>query len=144
MKACSHFVVLGTLLGIALAAIYGFFYKPLTVGLSNMPTGIDAELSKNLGNHLMSRFTFFKTGDFEAPGNIWTQPKHNAQRLSIYGVTNLENQEEIIAAVRSWQSTNRSVKEISIGFYDRVSGRSQYGEVLPKEPLCRVSIELGR
>jgi hypothetical protein len=142
MKARWHLVVLGMLLGIALAAIYGFVYKPLTIALHDMARGSDAEQSNNLANHLMSRFPFFKVGDFDNPGNIRVQPKHNAQRLSLYGVTNSESQEEIISAVRGWQGTNRSVEEISIRFYDRVNGRSPYGEVLPKEPFCVVSVEI--
>lgn len=144
MKARWHLVVLGMLLGIALAAIYWCVYKPLTMALHSMPMGSDVEQSNLLGKQLMSRFPYIKPGDFDAPSNMWLQPERNALRLSLYGFTNLESQEEIISAVRSWQSTNRSLNKISICFYNRVNGRSQYGELLPKEPLCVVSVELGR
>lgn len=144
MKAHFHLLVLGMLLGIALAAFYGFVYKPFTMALHNMPSGSDVEQSNNLVKHLVNGFHFIKVGDENSPSMMYAKPGRNSVRLNLYGITNSETQEEIISAVRGWQSTNRSLKEISIRFYGRANGRSQYGELLPKEPLCIVSVELAR
>jgi len=135
---------LGMLLGIAMAAFYGLGFKPFTIALHNMARAQDVEQCNILVNHLVNRFPFFKPADDNAPSTMYTLPERNALRLYLYGVTNSESQDEIISVIRSWQSTNRSLDKISVRFYGSASGSSQYGERLPKEPLCTVSVELPR
>ena len=137
-------LILGILLGIALSAFYGFVYKPFTTALHHMACGPDVEQSNNLVNGISMRFPFIKVGDDSSPSTMYAQPGRNSTRLYLYGITNSTTQEEIISSVRNWQSTNRSLAEISIRFYGRASGRSQYGELLPKEPLCVVSVQIAQ
>jgi len=135
-------IILGMLLGIALSAFYGFVYRPAMVGLHHKAWGSDVEQSNNLVNSITTGFPFIKVADDSSPSTMYAQPGRNSTQLFLYGVTNAGVQEKIISLVRDWQSTNRSLGELSIRFYGRASGRSQYGELLPKEPLCVVTVQI--
>jgi len=133
--------LLGILLGISLAAFYGFFIRPFSESLSHMAHGDDAERSNQLGAHLTQTFPFMEEGNEQAPAFFFANPSRHATRLFLYGVTNLKTQAELISAVRAWQNTNPSLTQVTIHFFDRATGRSAFGEILPKEPLGTVTVE---
>jgi hypothetical protein len=135
---------LQVLLGFALSALYGFVYKPAIAALHRKAWGPDVELSNNLVGSIATGFPFIKAVDDNSPWTIYAQPARNSTQLLLYGVTNLETQNKIVSLVRDWQSTNRSMAEISVRFYNRARGRSQYGELLPKEPLCIVLVQVAQ
>ncbi|HLP76360.1 MAG TPA: hypothetical protein VK327_05515 [Candidatus Paceibacterota bacterium] len=140
MKSRWFYLIIGMLLGIALAATYTGLYKPFTVALHNMATGPDAERSNNLVEFLTNNVPAIKVGDAPSTSTVTTIPRRNSTQLNLYGVTNSKAQFEVVSTVRQWQSTNTSMKEVSICFYDRVIGRSEYGELLPKDPFCKVTV----
>ena len=50
---------------------------------------------------------------------IYCEPFRNSAQLTVYGVTNMERQEEVLSAAREWEATNPIVSKVGVRFYER-------------------------
>jgi hypothetical protein len=101
-------------------AFYEFFFKPFNASLHNIAWAEDAEQSNNLWRFVTNRVAFDgkSVNDPNQPPMYWDAFRNSA-RLDIYGVTNLDRQEQVLLAVKDWQTTNRNMAKLQVRFYER-------------------------
>jgi len=103
-----------------LVAFYQFFFKPFSASLHNIPCAEDAEQARNLCGFVISQVTFDgKSADDTNQPPIYWDPFRNSARLDVYGVTNIEKQDQVLMAVRTWQTTNQNMAKLQVRFYER-------------------------
>jgi hypothetical protein len=136
MKLPSSNQITALVVLVCLAAFYFFIFRPFNSALHHMATGRDAEQGSSLGRYVLSKVTIDgkSSSDTNAPP-VEMQPSRNSVRLDFFGVTNSDRQEQIISAVKDWQTTNQNMAKLWVRFYQPEKARGQYGQHI--EPLLR-------
>jgi hypothetical protein len=136
MKRPSRNQITILILFVCFIAFYQFFLKPLNHALRNMATGRDAEQASSLWNYVSQKVKLDeKSLLYTNEPPIYALPSRNSVRLDIFGMTNSDRQEQILTAVKDWQTTNRSVEKLCVRFYEPEKARGKYGQNL--ETLLR-------
>ena len=93
-------------------------------------------------------FEVKSTTDSRGPA-FYITPLRNSAKLSVYGVTNTEEQDELLMVVKTWQTTNQNMSTLNVRFYEGenwsrytneqsfVSGASRLPEVLLREVVVK-------
>ena len=122
-KVSPHCLAITMLVICCLGAFYLFVLRPIDLVLRRLPTAADTQLGQNLGQYVTRRLHF--DGDsvttLRQP-RISCSPHRNSATLFVYGVTDPALQQDLLAAVRDWQATNRNMTTLSVRFYDREHG----------------------
>jgi hypothetical protein len=101
-------------------AFYEFFFKPFSASLHNMPWGEDAERSRNLWVFVTNQIAFNgKSANDSSQPPIYCNPFRNSAQLDVYGVTNIEKQDQVLMAVKTWQTTNQNMAKLQVRFFER-------------------------
>ena len=84
-----------------------------------MPWGEDAEQARNLCGFVISQVAFDgkSANDTNHPPIYW-DPFRNSARLDVYGVTNIEKQDQVLMAVKTWQTTNQNMAKLQVRFFE--------------------------
>ena len=104
--------------------------------MQNTPTGRDAEQAFSLSRYVVSKVAFGEkslANSNEPP--VYVRPGRNSARLEVYGFMNSGRQEQILSAVKDWQTTNQNMAKLSVRFYEREKPRVEHGQLI--EPLFR-------
>jgi hypothetical protein len=104
---------------ICIVLAYQFIIKPANITLNNMARGNDAEESNKLGRHIEKQAVF--TGKPATNSDdrwFYITPRRNAARITVYGMTNTEPQEQLLSAVKEWQTTNQHLAKLEVLFYE--------------------------
>jgi hypothetical protein len=121
---------------VCLVAFYFFIFRPFNTALHHMATGRDAEEGSSLLHYVVSKVDIDgKSLSFTNEPPVEMQPSRNSVRLDFFGVTNSDRQEQIISAVKDWQTTNQNMVKLWVRFYEPEKARGQYGQHV--EPLLR-------
>lgn len=125
MKPSPLFWLAILIAAVCLSAFYILWVRPLATSLQRIPMADDAERSRSLWLYVTNRVHFYgRSADDPNMPPLYCNPFRNSAQLIVYGVTNADRQEEILAAVRAWQATNPIVTNIDVRFFERENWRS--------------------
>jgi len=97
---------------------------PFIKVVQNIPTGVDAERSYDLWVYVTNHVHFDGRSVINPDKpSVFSSPRHNSTRLDIYGVTNMERQDEILSVARQWRATNPIVATIEVRFFEQENWR---------------------
>jgi hypothetical protein len=131
------------------AVFYQFICKPFNRALKTIATGADAERCGRLGRYITNQFAFEKIISSNPDGRpFYTSPSRNAARFVVYGITNSERQDELLTALKDWQTTNQDMAKLTVRFYERENWRAftneqrgySGGERLPEVVLREITL----
>ena len=113
-----------------LGAFYLFVLRPIDLSVRRFPTAADAQQSQNLDQYVTNRLHLDDgTVTRHPPPRISWSAHRNSTTLFVYGVTDPAIQQDLLAAVRDWQATNRNMTTLAVRFYDH-----EHGSPLTNEP----------
>jgi len=116
-------------------ALYEFIIKPFNASMDNMAWGEDAAQARNLCGFVISQVTFDgkSVKEPDQPPIYWC-PFRNSAQLDVYGVTNIEKQDQVLTAVKAWQTTNQNMAKLQVRFFERENWKQitneQSGDVI--------------
>jgi hypothetical protein len=118
MKPLSRYL-LAVLISLGcLIAIYEVVILPF---MPDIPTAADARQGGSLYGYVVGQINFEGQSEIypNSPPVYCNAIGRNSLRLNVYGVTNSAGQEQVLSAVRGWQTTNRNVTKLKVRFYER-------------------------
>ena len=151
MKPSPRLLFISLIAVAGLVVLYIFIVKPLGDSLGGIPTAADAGQASSLRRFVMSRVIFDgKSATDPTQPPVYCDPFRNSARLTVYGITNTERQEEVLSAVREWQMANRNMSKLSVRFYEREKWREvtntqtgdSGGERLPEVMIREIAVVL--
>jgi hypothetical protein len=101
-------------------SIYEFCFRPFSASLHNIAWAEDAQQSRNLWHYVTNRVVFdVKSAADSRRVAFYCEPKRNSVRIYVYGLTNLERQDQILLAIKDWQVTNQNMAKLQVSFFER-------------------------
>jgi hypothetical protein len=150
MKRPPRFLFIALTVGAVCAAAFSAF---VLMVVHSIPTAAERRQSASLKQYVVGRVAIegkSRTNPDEPP--VYCSPRRNSLGLTVYGITNADQQDAILSAVREWQTTNRNMAKLSVRFYERENWRwstnhqdgSAIGQRLPEVLLREASVVVSK